>query len=117
MNHLPRAGLLTITALSLADHTHVCIVGGEIDTLTAPTFQQALFDSLDIGESTVVDLREVTFFGVAGVRALLAAQDHADRHHCALRIDGSYCVTRVLEATGLAGHFEICVSRSAEPAA
>ncbi|MFE3103440.1 hypothetical protein ACFROC_08900 [Nocardia tengchongensis] len=28
--------------------------------------------------------------------------------HCALRIEGSYCVTRILEVVGLAGEFDIC---------
>ncbi|WP_433567391.1 STAS domain-containing protein [Nocardia sp. CA-151230] len=115
MNHLPRPGLLTIKA-STIDHTHVCSVGGEIDVLTAPTFEKALFDSLDIGESTVVDLREVTFFGVAGIQALLAARDFADQYHCEICIDGSYCVTRVLEATGLASEFDLCAPAATEPA-
>ncbi|WP_433567152.1 STAS domain-containing protein [Nocardia sp. CA-151230] len=116
MNRLSSPGLLTITASTTADDTHVCTIGGEIDALTAPTFQEALFVSLGIGGSTVVDLKAVTFFGVAGIRALLAAQDFADRCHCEMCIDGSYCVTRVLEATGLAGRFELCPPRSTEPA-
>ncbi|MEV6097786.1 STAS domain-containing protein [Nocardia sp. NPDC051981] len=71
----------------------------------------ALLDSLDTGESTRVDMRAVSFFGVAGVRALLAARDFADRRHCAMCIDGSYCVTRVLEVVGLAAEFDICEQR------
>ncbi|MFE3003074.1 hypothetical protein ACFXG4_50055 [Nocardia sp. NPDC059246] len=50
----------------------------------------------------------VTFFGVVGIRALLAARDFADRRHCAMCIEGSYCVTRILESVGLAAEFDIC---------
>ncbi|MFE3229141.1 STAS domain-containing protein [Nocardia sp. NPDC059228] len=98
---------MTTSATTTLDNTHVCTVCGEIDVLTAPTFQQALCDSVDIAESTRVDMRAVTFFGVAGIRALLAARDFADRRHCAIYIQGSYCVTRILEAVGLAAEFDI----------
>ncbi|MEV6101834.1 STAS domain-containing protein [Nocardia sp. NPDC051981] len=100
--------LSTAATTSMLDGAHVCTVCGEIDVLTAPTFEQALCDCLDRGESTRVDMTGVTFFGVAGIRALLAARDFADRQHCALSIKGSYCVTRVLEVVGLATEFDIC---------
>ena len=51
----------------------------------------------------------------AGIRALLVAQDFADRCHCKMCIDGSYCVTRILDATGVAGQFAYCAPRSIEP--
>ncbi|GAB2451843.1 hypothetical protein GCM10027262_76300 [Nocardia tengchongensis] len=41
---------------------------------------------------TILDMRAVTFFGVAGVRALIAARGFADRPHCAMHIEGPYCV-------------------------
>ncbi|MTE16783.1 STAS domain-containing protein [Nocardia aurantiaca] len=116
MSYLPSPGLLSITASTTADHTHLCTIRGEIDALTAPTFQKALFDCVGIGESTVIDLREVTFFGVAGVRALIAVQDYADRCHCGMCIEGSYCVIRVLEVLGLAGNFDLCAPRPTETA-
>ncbi|MFE3280599.1 STAS domain-containing protein [Nocardia sp. NPDC059239] len=116
MNHLPAAGPLSITVSTLADHTHVCTIGGEIDAVTAHAFEQVLLGNLGVGGSTVIDLRKVTFLGAAGIRALLAAQDFADRCHCKMCIDGSYCVTRILEATGVAGQFEICAPHSVEPA-
>ncbi|MET8429038.1 STAS domain-containing protein [Nocardia sp. NPDC004860] len=115
MSHLPCPGLLSITVSTLADHTRVCTIGGEIDAVTAPAFEQVLIGSLGVDGSTVVDLREVTFLGVAGIRALLAAQDFADRCHCKMCIDGSYCVTRILDATGMAAQFAFCAPRSIEP--
>ncbi|MEV6103016.1 STAS domain-containing protein [Nocardia sp. NPDC051981] len=111
MNHLPSSGPLSITVSTTADHTHVCIIGGEIDGVTAPAFEQVLLGSLGAGGSTVVDLREVSFFGVAGIRALLTAQDFANRRHCAMCIDGSYCVTRILDVTGVAGQFDLGAPR------
>ncbi|MEU1426973.1 STAS domain-containing protein [Nocardia sp. NPDC005746] len=103
----PTNPVLMTTSATIADHTNVCTIGGEIDALTAPAFQKALLDSVGIGGSTVIDMTAVTFFGIAGIGALIAARDFADRRHCALCLDGSYCVTRVLEVVGLASEFDV----------
>ncbi|MFE3098832.1 STAS domain-containing protein [Nocardia tengchongensis] len=99
---------MTTSTATLPDKTHVCVIGGEIDVFTAPAFRKALFDSLDIGESIVVDMTAVTFFGAAGIEALIAARDFPDHQHSAICVEGPYCVTRILEIVGLATVFDIC---------
>ncbi|MEU6585489.1 STAS domain-containing protein [Nocardia sp. NPDC046763] len=108
MNHrIDPLHVVSASATTTLGYTRVCTVGGEIDILTAPAFRKALLGSLKFGESTLVDMSAVTFFGVAGIRALIAARELADRRHCAMCIEGSYCVTRVLEVVGLATEFDI----------
>ncbi|MFD6356466.1 STAS domain-containing protein [Nocardia tengchongensis] len=108
MTHQPDPALMTTPATTTLDDIHPCTIRGEIDILTAPAFQKALFDSIGIGGSTVVDMTAVTFFGVAGIEALLAARDFAHQRHCVLCVEGSRCVTRVLEVVGLAAAFDLC---------
>ncbi|MEU1427251.1 STAS domain-containing protein [Nocardia sp. NPDC005746] len=55
--------------MTTPDDIHVCTVSGEIDVRAASMLRKALFDSIAIGETTVVDLTAVTFFGVAGICA------------------------------------------------
>ncbi|WP_458691388.1 STAS domain-containing protein [Nocardia tengchongensis] len=95
---------MTTSVQVTAGNVHICTVRGEIDLQTAPAFRKVLLDNID-GESVVLDLRAVTFLGISGVRALLAAQRVARRRHCKIVIDGSYCVTRVLDVLDLSGGF------------
>lgn len=54
-------------------------VAGEIDMLTAPSLLVALLDEVDrSGGSVVVDLSAVTFFGAAGLNALLSGRKYAE---------------------------------------
>lgn len=88
--------------------TRVVHVVGEIDTLTAPVLRGRLDDHLADTELLVLDLSEVTFLGSAGLAALVAAKDDADRRGHVLRlVCGSRIVTRALEATGLMDLFDV----------
>lgn len=78
----------------------VVIAAGEVDLATAPLFREAVM----IPETTavVVDLSRVTFFGVVGVRILLAAADRAGTRGQDLTVVTSAFVRRVLDVTGCA---------------
>jgi anti-sigma B factor antagonist len=81
---------------------------GEIDTLTAPVLRGRLDEHLPEVQLLVLDLSEVTFLGSAGLAALVAAKDDADRRGHVLRlVCGSRIVTRALEATGLMSLFDV----------
>ncbi|WP_433591683.1 STAS domain-containing protein [Nocardia sp. CA-145437] len=108
MTHQPDSALLTTSITTTLDDIQVCTVSGEIDIRTAPMFQNALFDSIGIGGSTVIDMTSVTFFGVAGICAMVEALEFAHRRQCELCVEGSRCVTRILEVVGLATAFDVC---------
>jgi anti-sigma B factor antagonist len=81
---------------------------GEIDTMTGPVVGEQLSGSLAAADLVVVDLSQVTFLGSAGLAALVAAKDEADRGGTLLRlVCGSHTVTRALEATGLMSVFDV----------
>ncbi|WP_433668115.1 STAS domain-containing protein [Nocardia sp. CA-136227] len=108
MTHQPDSALLTTSITTTVDDIHVCTIRGEIDIRTAPMFRKAVFDSLSIGGTTVIDMTAVTFFGVAGICAMIEALDFAHRRQCELCVEGAHCVTRILEVVGLAEAFDIC---------
>jgi anti-anti-sigma factor len=50
-------------------------LSGQIDSSTAPEFEQTLLDLIDGGKrNLVLNFRDVTFISSAGLKALLAAQ-------------------------------------------
>ena len=54
-------------------------VAGELDVATAPHLQRTLRAAQEATPHVVVDLRDVTFIGMAGVRTIAAAGDRARR--------------------------------------
>ena len=91
---------------------------GEVDISTADAFADALRAALY--RSTLqlsVDLSGITFFGVAGLRALLRLRLEAE----SLAIDlilvaPPYCVRYLMNITGTAGQFRRLDAPSREPA-
>jgi anti-anti-sigma factor len=82
----------------------VCVeAAGEIDLDSAPSLSALLIGLAEPGVSLVVDVGAVTFFGCAGVDALLAA------HHAAggrlLLVGVGRPVQRLLEMLGLLAIF------------
>ncbi|MFC3966306.1 STAS domain-containing protein [Nocardia jiangsuensis] len=76
----------------------LCAVAGDVDGYTAEIFARRLGAALDLPAPLVaVDLSKVTFFGSAGLRALLhirAELEGAGRSLCVLA--GTPCVDRLL---------------------
>jgi anti-anti-sigma factor len=75
---------------------------GEVDLDTAPLLQAALVDAVDRGVTVCCDLSGVTFFGAAGITALLTAHERAAEAGSLLTVRGAHGITRrVLEITGV----------------
>ena len=79
--------MLTLDVESRPDGTAAIVAAGEVDAATAARLSAAVHRQLDRVPSTLVlDLREVTFLGVAGLRVLLCAADRATVSGVPLRL-------------------------------
>lgn len=94
---------LTIRCIRHAHDVEICRVIGEVDLLTAPTLRHALRETaLRRISRVVVDLSEVTFLGVVGVRVMLIAAEQAQVVGSRLGLVArTYPVTRVLGLCGV----------------
>jgi anti-sigma B factor antagonist len=64
------------TSVEHRDGVTVLAVGGEIDLVTAPSFEKAINDVLaNDPPSLVIDLSEVTFLASAGLQLLVATNE------------------------------------------
>lgn len=80
----------------------VVAAAGEIDIATAAALRRRLVVALDRHPAVAVDMSAVTFIDCAGLRALLAARHHADRHGRRLAVlNPSRPVRRLLTLTRL----------------
>ncbi|MGW4771690.1 STAS domain-containing protein [Nocardia sp. NPDC004278] len=106
---------LSIVVLPPMDSITLCAVGGEVDYLTADTLRRSLVGALPTaGAVVVIDLSQVTFFGVAGLRVLMDARSWCARSGRRLQlITGPRCVDRLLEVAGHAAVFDIVPSLAA----
>jgi anti-sigma B factor antagonist len=82
------------------------MVSGEVDCLTAPDFQQLLFDVLSRPDApciVVIDLRGVTFLGAAGLTVLILVHRMADSagQVLSIRCGTARAIIRPLQITGL----------------
>lgn len=81
-------------------------LSGEIDIATAASAREALDEAARSGRDVLVDLREVTFMGAAGLGALVHARDALDRDgHRLTLCSPSALIARVLDVSGLAEAF------------
>jgi len=75
---------------------------GEVDLDTAAALHRALAEALRAHREVVLDLSQVTFMDCAGLRALVAARNQADRQGRRLVLRGvGHRVVRLLKLTGL----------------
>jgi anti-anti-sigma factor len=85
----------------------VVCVKGEVDSSTVESLTSALDDAVVEARShparvLVVELDDVTYFGSAGLNALLGCIERADAHDVAVRLVATNAdVTRPIEVTGL----------------
>ncbi|OLS97516.1 hypothetical protein BJF90_10395 [Pseudonocardia sp. CNS-004] len=96
--------MLTLDVQHLPDDAIAIMAAGEVDTATAARLSAAVHRELDRGPSTLLlDLDEVTFLGVAGLRVLQCAADRATVSGVPVRLtyrDRSPA-QRALEAAGM----------------
>jgi anti-sigma B factor antagonist len=87
----------------------VAQVRGELDAASNPLLQQALLRSLRQAERLLtIDLSGVTFFGSAGVTALVWLSQHPEAAGKHVKVVAtSRTVTGPLELTGLLEHLDV----------
>jgi anti-anti-sigma factor len=56
----------------------VVAITGELDMAAAPSFEQALFDTVASSEPTILDLSEVSFMDSTAIGAMLAVRRQAE---------------------------------------
>lgn len=94
----------------IADVARLVRCSGEIDLGNADEFQVRLQHALQQADRTrpvTVDLREVAFFGSAGVQALIQARRQCHHRNAALRVLPSKAVYRTLELVGMLEGFNL----------
>ena len=80
---------------------------GELDVATAPLLEEALMAAAcQEPEVLLIDLRGLTFLGVAGLRVMLAACQEGARTRVSI-VAGPPPVMRLFELTGLDSRLEI----------
>lgn len=81
------------------------VLGGEIDSYTAPELAERLADDPAID---VIDLAAVTFIDSSGLRVLVQAhQARAEAGETLTLRSPSAAVQRLFEISGLAGHLDV----------
>ena len=79
------------------------LVRGELDLLTAPVLEDALVSLEGRSEPIVVDLSDLSFLDVSGLRALALAGRRAREKGCRFALtECGPMVRRLLELTGMA---------------
>ncbi|PXX59870.1 anti-anti-sigma factor [Nocardia tenerifensis] len=93
---------MSMSVTSPSERVTLCALAGEVDFYTAAQFRSELIGSLHTAAPlVVVDLSQVTFFGIAALHVLIEARDWAERTDRRIRlVTGPRCVDRLLEVAG-----------------
>jgi anti-sigma B factor antagonist len=92
----------------VGDGTVVVAVQGEVDPVTAPELEQALFAAAQGARDLIVDLSGTTFFDSSGIHALMRVGSWANAEGTRLSlVCGPSCVRSVLEITGVDALYEM----------
>lgn len=99
---------LSVSITAPSEQVTLCALAGEVDFYTADQFRSQLIGSLNnAGPLVVVDLSQVTFFGVAGLHVLIEARAWAGHTGRRIRlVTGPRCVDRLLEVAGDVAAFD-----------
>ena len=92
---------MTIEIKKNADATIIEIVG-RLDTITAPSLEKTISDSIVNIESLVLDMKGLEYISSAGLRVLLGAQKKMQKIGSMKLIGVCEDVMEVLEMTGFA---------------
>ena len=82
------------------DNQLIVTLSGELNTMTAPQFSDAMHEEVNKGESIIIDMTDVPYVTSAGIRVLLALDASNGGKPVILR---GVCdeIREVLELTGL----------------
>ena len=92
---------MTIDIKRNAKETTISVVG-RLDTITAPSLEKTIADSIGSIESLVLDMKGLEYISSAGLRVLLGAQKKMQKVGTMKLIGVCEEVMEVLEMTGFA---------------
>ncbi|MDR7300610.1 STAS domain-containing protein [Haloactinomyces albus] len=108
----PAEGQIVIAAVEWYGREAVLPVSGDVDMVTAPTFEEALTSALEgRPEKLVVDLTGVDFFASAGLSALVTAYQQAEGHTALCVVAPNTATARPLQVTALDRRIPVHASR------
>ena len=76
------------------------LLGGRLDTTTAPLFEEELRNNLDNIERLVLDMEQLEYLSSAGLRVLLAAQKRMSKQGQMLLKHVPEIIMDIFEVTG-----------------
>lgn len=76
------------------------LLGGRLDTTTAPLFEEELRNNLDNIERLVLDMEKLEYLSSAGLRVLLAAQKRMSKQGQMLLKHVPEIIMDIFEVTG-----------------
>jgi anti-sigma B factor antagonist len=90
------------TSVALRDGAAVVTVGGEIDLSTAPAFEGAIAQALEVNPAVLaIELSEVTFMASVGLRILAATNEKVGQLTRIAVVANSPAASRPIQLTGL----------------
>ena len=92
---------MTIDIKKHANETTISVIG-RLDTITAPSLEKTISDSIVNIESLVLDMKGLEYISSAGLRVLLGAQKKMQKIGSMKLIGVCEDVMEVLEMTGFA---------------
>jgi anti-sigma B factor antagonist len=90
------------TSVAHRDGVAVVSIGGEIDLSTAPAFETAITEALDVDPpALVIDLSEVSFMASVGLRILAATEEKVEASTPLAVVADNAATGRPIQLTGL----------------
>ena len=82
----------------------VIVLGGRLDTTTAPELEQKFNNVFDSTKEIVFDFKELEYISSAGLRVMLLAQKQANKENTKMKII-NVCeeINEIFEMTGFSG--------------
>lgn len=90
------------TSVVFHDDAAVVSIGGEIDLSTAPAFEEAIAQALEVNPGVLaIELSEVTFMASVGLRILAATNEKVGESTRIAVVANSPAASRPIQLTGL----------------
>ncbi len=90
------------TSVAHRDGAAVVSIGGEIDSSTAPAFEEAIAQALEVNPAVLaIELSEVTFMASVGLRILAATNEKLGESTRVAVVANSLAASRPIQLTGL----------------
>lgn len=79
----------------------VIVLGGRLDTTTAPELEQKFYNVFDSTKEIIFDFKELEYISSAGLRVMLLAQKQANKENTKMKVI-NVCdeINEIFEMTG-----------------